>query len=256
VIACGFFSGDRDTEVLTGVVRKLADYYLKLGVDAADLTTVLNVSAEHAMPTLSFGNPCSYFGPPYMNACGYDAAGEMLRSLLGSSGRGLLPPSAAAAPAHERLIRFSQRRFAPLIGLEASGFGDVGLAYVPSGCAGAASALHGEAAPAGDLANGTSAPCRVHVVYHGCHQGFGVINTTFAWHAGYNEVAEPNRIVVLYPQVRVTPLNPKGCWDWWGYTGKEYASNIGLQLTTVRRMVQAVSDGQMRAAPTNVTSRA
>lgn len=58
------FSGDRDTEVLTGVVRKLADYYLKLGVDAADLTTVLNVSAEHAMPTLSFGNPCSYFGPP------------------------------------------------------------------------------------------------------------------------------------------------------------------------------------------------
>ena len=56
-------------------------------------------------------------------------------------------------------------------------------------------------------------------------------------HAGYNEWAESNKIVVLYPQARATALNPKGCWDWWGYTGKDYASNIGLQLTAVHRMV-------------------
>ena len=83
--------------------------------------------------------------------------------------------------------------------------------------------------------------CRVHVAYHGCHQGAGVLNTTFVEHAGYNRHAEANALLVIYPQARRTPLNPKGCWDWWGYTGKQYASNLGVQLLAVRRMVRAVA---------------
>jgi len=37
---------------------------------------------------------------------------------------------------------------------------------------------------------------------------------------GLNEVAEANDIIILYPQARKSstlPMNPKGCWDWWGY---------------------------------------
>ena len=37
---------------------------------------------------------------------------------------------------------------------------------------------------------------------------------------GYNEVADLNNIVILYPQAKrgSIPYNPNGCFDWWGYT--------------------------------------
>ena len=143
----------------------------------------------------------------------------------------------------------------------------MGYVYVPRGCEAAGAALRAEMSPPArrSRAHGSARTatwtrsCTVHVAYHGCHQGYGVVNSTFALHAGYNEWAEPNGIVVLYPQVRASPdranhptftpplsaqarasrvpYNPKGCWDWWGYTGPAYASHAGLQLRAVRRMV-------------------
>jgi hypothetical protein len=47
------------------------------------------------------------------------------------------------------------------------------------------------------------------------------IGLTFIQNAGYNELAEANNIILLYPQIvksLVLPTNPMGCWDWWGYT--------------------------------------
>ena len=42
------------------------------------------------------------------------------------------------------------------------------------------------------------------------------MSNEFSLHAGYNEVAEANDIIVLYPQAENTtiPFNPEGCWDW------------------------------------------
>ena len=93
----------------SGVVEKLGEYYLKLGVADAELTRVFNVSAQHAMPTLAYGNACDYLGMPYLNACDYDAAGAMLTTLLeGERHAPLLPPSADAPPSAERLLTFCQ----------------------------------------------------------------------------------------------------------------------------------------------------
>ena len=36
------------------------------------------------------------------------------------------------------------------------------------------------------------------------------------------------------------PLNPQGCWDWWGYTGPDYATRKGPQVLTVARMLAAL----------------
>ena len=36
-------------------------------------------------------------------------------------------------------------------------------------------------------------------------------------HAGLNEWADTNHLVVLYPQTIATGPNPEGCWDFWGY---------------------------------------
>ena len=47
------------------------------------------------------------------------------------------------------------------------------------------------------------------------------IGDTYVRHGGYNEVADLNDIIILYPQAIKSLLhgNPNGCWDWWGYTG-------------------------------------
>jgi len=57
--------------------------------------------------------------------------------------------------------------------------------------------------------------------------------------AGYLQVAEANRIVLLFPQIEpsMQPLNPMGCWDWWGYEGEQYATRDGQQVRAVRAMV-------------------
>ena len=57
--------------------------------------------------------------------------------------------------------------------------------------------------------------------------------------AGYLEIAETNRVVLLFPQIEPSfqPLNPNGCWDWWGYEGEAYATQAGPQVRAVRRMI-------------------
>ena len=85
--------------------------------------------------------------------------------------------------------------------------------------------------------------CGLHVAFHGCKQGgetdlpFGNI---YAKYAGYNEWAKLNAIVVLYPQIQDTtfgPVNPEGCWDWWGYTDANYANQSGRQIRAVAQMI-------------------
>ena len=74
------------------------------------------------------------------------------------------------------------------------------------------------------------------MAFHGGKQGgetdlpFGNI---YAEYAGYNEWAKLNAIVVLYPQIQDTtfgPVNPEGCWDWWGYTDANYPNQSGRQI--------------------------
>ncbi len=56
-------------------------------------------------------------------------------------------------------------------------------------------------------------------------------------------MAGANRIVVLYPQAARSlawPFNPLGCWDWWGYSGADYATRAAAQLASVHRMLLAL----------------
>jgi hypothetical protein len=50
-------------------------------------------------------------------------------------------------------------------------------------------------------------------------------------------VADANRLVILFPQVKASTINPDGCWDWWGYTGLDYLSKNAPQITAVWAMV-------------------
>ena len=90
---------------------------------------------------------------------------------------------------------------------------DVGFVYVPKSCA------------AGET-------CGLHIALHGCQQNADAVGESFARDAGYNRWADARHLVVLYPQTRASyaPLNPKACWDWWGYSGTDYDTQQGVQL--------------------------
>ncbi|MGH8130304.1 MAG: poly(3-hydroxybutyrate) depolymerase, partial [Steroidobacteraceae bacterium] len=173
------------------------------------------VAAAHGFPTADFGGACDVAEAPWIIDCQYDAAGSMLRYFYDD----LRDP---AVELTGTLRTFDQKRYVTR-GMLAS-FADEGFLFVPKDCAAAK-------------------PCRVHVAFHGCQQGIGFIGKTFARRAGYNRWADANRIVVLYPQVGrslIWPFNPRGCWDWWGYSGVDYATRDGAQLAAIRRMLVAL----------------
>ena len=44
-------------------------------------------------------------------------------------------------------------------------------------------------------------------------------------YSGYNELAESNSLVIVYPMLRVSmgnPTNARGCWDFTGYNDYSY----------------------------------
>jgi len=208
------FSGTLDTVVNPGVMKKLEQYYSNY-VPPSQITTVFNISAEHAMITDSYGNKCSLLDPPFINDCQYDAAGELLSWILN---RQMEPPGKFNA---SNIIELDQAGFVPPscpfppkeIGLYGSAY-----AYVPSHCQ-------------------SSGGCLLHIAFHGCQQTISDINDTFYTHAGYNTWAESNSMVILYPQAQANDLNPKGCFDWWGYSGVDFATRVGYQMATVKSMV-------------------
>ena len=209
------FSGTQDRTVKPEVVDGLAAFYALYG---AKPLVVKTKPAGHAMVTENAGNACGATEPPFINDCDYDAAGELLHHLLGK-----LAP--AAAKPGGRLVAFDQREFADA---HAISMGDSGYAYIPQAC--------------------DSQSCRIHVAFHGCRQGAEEIGERFVRDAGYNRWADTNRLIVLYPQAIKRygwwVFNPRGCWDWWGYTTSRYATKEGPQIRAVIEMVERL--GQPR----------
>jgi poly(3-hydroxybutyrate) depolymerase len=215
------FSGASDHTVQRSVVDALAAFY-ETSLAAGSLRYVRHPDAGHAMISPGDGqaNACATSEPPFINRCQtLDAAGELLAQLVGP-----LKPK-APQPAGE-LLTFDQRPFVPGAAIDAS-MADGGYVYVPGSC--------------------RTGGCRIHVAYHGCRQSSDTLGTRYVTGAGYNAWADSNRLVVLYPQVRPRYglawgswkflLNPNGCWDWWGYSGADYASRNGKQIRAVEAMI-------------------
>lgn len=225
-----FFSGFNDGVVKRPVSDALLDFYKRF--DSTDnLFYKTGLKAAHSQVTLAYGQPCSRNGGDFMNDCSYDAAGLLLQHLLGS-----LRPRALGRP-EGSIVRFSQAEFVrgePSL----SGLSREGYAYVPKHCA-------------------AQQPCRLHIALHGCKQYAGLIDDRYYAHAGYNEWADSNDLIVLYPQTVATmlaPLNPNGCWDWWGYVDANYANQSSVQIQAIRQMVERI--GSRHAAARGAAGKA
>ena len=207
-----------------------------------------DLPAEHAWITASYGSNCSHLGTPYLNRCGVDVAGELLQHLFDHT---LLPPPSSSTTSSRvgdlggagALLMFDQSHYAPpLVPWEAVSMADEGYLYIPAACREETRRTRRKrsSSSGGGSSGGSGDGCRLHVALHGCEMAPSKIGTQFVANSGLNEWADANGIVILYPSARASLLNPKGCWDWWGYTSPAYASKLGLQMATVRAMVAAL----------------
>lgn len=216
------FNSPADDVVAPEVGQALADFFAAFA-DPLDVVRVTDVDAAHGWPTVDRGQSCQDVGGSFINACDYDAAGALLNHLLGE-----LNPPAAGEPAGSVLRLDLSAYFS-----EGSSVAGEGLVFVPQECA---------AEPAA---------CRLHISFHGCRQSAELVGEEFVRSVGLNEWAAANRIVVIYPQVTQTMLNPQGCWDWWGYTGDDYDLASGKQVAGVAALISAFAGGKLLPAAAN-----
>jgi len=218
------FSGGLDDTVVTGVVDQAQAFYRAAGIPPSAMTYAKLADAQHAYISDEAEHACDYHGAPYLNDCnGYDQAREILQQLYGP-----LQPNAATPDGN--LLAFDQHAFVAEADVERSGLAETAYVYLPNAC--------------------DSEPCRVHVAFHGCKQSAAEYATNqvyFHQLAGYNEVADSNHIIVLYPQIRarnemlLAPFNPNGCWDFWGYSGSDFYTKKAVQMGAVAAMIERLS---------------
>jgi hypothetical protein len=208
------FSGMLDQKVLPNVVLKLQSFYSNF-VSNGKISTVYNIEANHAWVTQSVGNPCNYYGPPYINACGFDLSGASLYNLYGNL-------NAKSAYNSSNFISFEQSDYADVW---QAGMSNRGWVYAPTQC------------------QDNPILCRVHVNFHGCFQSYDKLGSLYIKEIGLAEWAESNNIIVVFPQTAISSqYNPDGCWDTWGYTGADFYIKSGLQLTAVNSIIQNITN--------------
>lgn len=196
------FHGSGDTAVHVDMTHAASDFYEAL--DGRIVAVVEDIPAAHGIPTLDTGAPCDVMQAPFLNDCDFDAAGALLKALYGDL--------------EDRAERAGEIIEVPQPGATDAAMLPHALAYIPEACA-------------------SGKACGVHIAFHGCRQSTAFVGDAFASGAGYNEWADSNSLIILYPQVdssRAMPLNPLGCWDWWGYTSDDYATKSGPQIATVK----------------------
>ena len=250
------YGGAIDPTVVPAVTAQNQPFYTRLGVPEANIRVETSIRDGHAMPLKDrqpVANDCGATHPtygygsvsPWMSNCNYDAAGVMLQHFYGP-----LNARVPLAQLQGRFVQFDQGEFTRAAG--ARYMNTEGYLYVPPACE-------------------SGGRCRVHVAFHGCHQVWdrpagdsgANMGDRFYRYAGYNEWAENNRIIVVYPQAQKTSgVNPRGCFDWWGYedaghqngpcnsvakytygqcSSASYHTREGAQIKAVWAMVQRIT---------------
>jgi poly(3-hydroxybutyrate) depolymerase len=208
------FRGTKDSKIDTNVAQALHKQYL-MWIDKKDVEYIDQQPFAHHFPTLNYGSECDVSAPPFIGNCDYDAAGTMLNFLYPN----LQPRNTQP---QGKLVSIDQQS---LGGKQATSLAEQGYMYIPKTC------LAGES-------------CQLHISFHGCQQNEQTVGTQFVKNNGLNNWADTNHLVLLYPQTKNSmfmPLNPQGCWDWWGYTDNDYATQNGQQIRAVKQIAESLT---------------
>jgi len=208
------FHGTQDTRIIAEVSDTLLTQYQAWVVNA-NIKYDNDRPISHVFPTLTNGSECMTSETPFIGNCNYDAAGDMLKHLLPD----LASPDKILSG---ELVTIDQQALA---GDDAETLASEGFVYVPKSCS------EGE-------------QCQAHISFHGCNQYADAVGDAYVTQTGLNEWADDNNMIVLYPQTKKSmfmPLNPQGCWDWWGYTSSDYANREGAQIKAVKAMLHGLN---------------
>ncbi len=208
------FHGTKDNTVYPGLAVTLKQQYQQW-LKNANIVLINDKAFGHTFPTdrQNLGS-CELSETPFLASCNYDAAGALLRHLLGDLQPASTTTTGSLVPVNQHQLSAAAK----------TTLAETGYLYVPQSCA-------------------EGHPCRLHVSFHGCKQNAQSVGEAYVSGTGLNNYADTNRLVVLYPQTRassINPFNPNACWDWWGYTGADYATKDGIQLQAVHQLVQAL----------------
>ncbi|QBL09273.1 polyhydroxybutyrate depolymerase [Rheinheimera sp. D18] len=208
------FHGAKDATVQPKLATILYEQY-KQWVTPENIVLINDKPFAHTFPTdrPNLGS-CERSEAPYLASCGYDASGSLLQHLLGKV-------KAKTTSTTGTLLEINQHQLAAAA---KDTLAEIGYLYVPVSCA------------AGE-------PCKLHVSFHGCKQNANSVGDAFVTGTDLNNYADTNNLVIFYPQTvasSINPFNPNACWDWWGYTGADYATKTGPQLQAVHQLVQAL----------------
>lgn len=212
------YSGDKDSTVSRPVVDAAKRFYELAGVPETNITYVKG-DGGHAFITEQGGAACGLSESPFVSDCDYDQARAILGWIYG-------PLKPASAKAEGEFVVFEQGDFVE----PGEGLADEGVVYVPPSCR-------------------TEPGCRVHVALHGCQQSRAQVGSAFIEKTGYAELADTNRLVILFPQIAASSVNPQACWDWWGYTGLDYLGKDAPQISALWKMVERLAETPPDAAP-------
>jgi poly(3-hydroxybutyrate) depolymerase len=215
------FSGQKDKTVTTAVVDQTEKYFEAVGVPASAIQYDTSVDAGHAIITdSSQDTDCPVTAAPYINDCNFEQSTRILDQIYPDM-------KAPATLLSSTVLAFDQSAF---VDSKTTSMSDTAYAYIPATCQ-------------------AGKQCAVHVVFHGCKQGAAVIGDKYYAQTGYNYMAEANDLIMLYPQVQPSngaPLNPEGCWDFWGYSSPtvaepDFYSRNAPQISAVYRMIERLS---------------
>jgi len=241
------YQGDQDSVVRPAMAGKLQEFYSRMGVPSSSIKMVKVQGGAHNFPTdRDDGIACDSQDVPYVSSCKRDLAGDILKHLLG------------------RNLNRTKNNLAHLYRVQQvaapKSVASYGYLY------------------ANDFCLNNPGQCDLHVALHGCEMADAFDNNfeklyeskiqmtkilqvsdyemnartprmgaqIFAQKSGYAEYAEDptNRLMVYFPQTQITsdnyPGNPKGCWDWYGWTNAMYATNQGPEPMWMIKQIRKV----------------
>ena len=200
------YLGTGDKAVAPEVVEAAREFYLAAGVPPKNVALETGRPGGHAFVTAGDGAVCNSSMPPFVEDCGFDQAGALLNFIYG-------PLRPKGSQREEGFVAFDQRPYGASANLAHEG-----IVYVPAACA-------------------RNAGCKVHVVFHGCGQSRADVGDAVVRKTHFGDWAETNDLVVVFPQVAHSLLDPNACWDWWGYTGLDFLTKHAPQVEAVEMML-------------------
>ncbi len=258
------YQGSADTIVRPAMQAKLNEFYTGLQVPELNIKLVTS-KGVHNFPTDHDGeNNCFVQSVPFVSSCSYNAAGDILTHLLDKPA---LQRVTDKAVNKKNLYMVSQKLTGvehPMAPQSMASYGYLAASQNclnnPSSCA-MHVAFHGcemsdsydhqfdqkyaRGAQRGFMQMRTKAQSFRFSTLPYIEQRknkFGLLK--FAADSGYLEYVEKNNIMVLFPQTWIRagnyPLNPKGCWDWFGWTGPDYATNKGSEPAWLMKWIEQV----------------